>query len=50
MRLKFWGVFSDQQIADEHGMSINTLKYHRKKILSKKNVGRIEQLISRKEI
>ena len=29
---------SDQQIADEHGMSINTLKYHRKKILSKKIV------------
>ena len=41
---------SDQQIADENGISINTLKTHRKNILKKKNVGRIGQLITREEI
>ena len=41
---------SDQEIAHDHGISISTLKTHRKNILEKKNVFRIKQLISRKEL
>ena len=40
---------SDQELADAHGISINTLRQYRNIILEKKNVGRIEQLISKKK-
>lgn len=39
---------SDQELANKHGISINTLKQYKKTILEKKNVGRIEQLIQEK--
>lgn len=41
---------SDQELADAHGISINTFRQYKSIILQKKNIGRIEQLIKTKEI
>ena len=40
---------SDQEIADENGISINTLRNYRKIILEKKEIAQIKQLISREK-
>ena len=44
----FCKIGSDQELADKHGISVNTLRQYKKTILEKKNIGRIEQLIQEK--